>query len=174
MTIPFSDVVRSTFLGGLGELSTLLAEVEARAADGASDADALLNARLYDDMFTFAQQIQSATDTARRVTDRLAGGEPSSRPDPETTVAALKARIDETIAHVTAADAAALDASVERVMEVNLGQGPMSFTGRAYVLGFAIPNLLFHVTTAYGILRSQGSPLGKARYIVPFMQAVAG
>lgn len=174
MTLSLSDVVRTTFLGGLGELGALLDAAQALAGETSVDVAELLEARLADDMFTFAKQIQSATDTARRVTDRLAGTEASSRPDPEPTLAGLKARIDETIAHVRAADAAAVDASVDRAMKIDLGAGEMDFTGRSYALGFALPNFTFHVVTAYGILRHRGAPLGKVGFITPYMRAVLG
>ncbi len=171
MPLSLSDVVRTTFLGGLGELNALLDAAEKHASDNPVEMTGLLDARLADDMFDFVKQIQTATDNARRITDRLVGNEPSSRPDPEPTIAALKARVDETIAHVRAADAAAIDASVDRAMKIDLGAGEMDFTGRSYALGFGLPNFTFHVVTAYGILRHRGLPLGKVGFITPYLRA---
>jgi len=174
MSLTLSDVVRTTFVGGLGTLNSVL---EAAAKHGGGDpeaANALLEARLIDDMFTLAQQVQAATDTARRVTDRLAGRDASRREDPERSIDALRERIAQTIEHVRAGDAAAIDARTDQAMTIDLGGGPMEFTGRSYALGFAIPNFLFHVATAYDILRHRGVQLGKVDYVRPFVGATFG
>jgi hypothetical protein len=171
MTLPLSDVLCTTFTGGLGTLRSVLEAVDKHAAGDAAMVAQILQGRLAPDMFTFAQQVQAATDSARRVTDRLSGGEPSSMPDPESTIAALIERVGHSVERVAAADRAAIDATTDREMTIDLGVGPMKFTGRSYVLGFALPNFLFHVTTAYAILRHQGAPLGKALYVMPFGMA---
>lgn len=171
MSLSLSDLTTTTFIGGLGTLRALLEQAESHATAESIDIAELLEARLAPDMFTLMQQIQAATDTARRVTDRLAGAEASSKPDPEATVAALIARVDETVSHVAAGDAAKIDANTDVEMSIDLGAGPMQFTGRSYALGFALPNFLFHVTTAYDILRARGLSLGKIAYVMPFMAA---
>ena len=165
MSLSLSDLTRTTFVGGLG------AAAEKHAGDEPVAISELLEARLVADMFTFAQQIHAATDTARRATDRLGGAEPGSLPDPEVSVAGLTQRIEATIEHLMAVDAAAIDAATDRAMKVDLGTGPMDFTGRSYALGFALPNFLFHVATAYDIMRHRGVRLGKVDYIVPFVGA---
>lgn len=171
MSLTLSDYVCTTFVGGLATLQSLLDAAESHANAKSVAVTGLLEARLADDMFSFTQQVQTATDNARRVTDRLRGAEPSSMPDPQPSIAGLTQRVSETREHVLAADRAAIDATTERTMKVELGPGLMDFTGRSYVLGFGVPNFLFHVTTAYDILRQQGVKLDKATYIKPFMVA---
>lgn len=171
MSLPLSDLTRTTFVGGLGTLRAVLVAARKYAKGESIDVSELLDERLAPDMFTFVQQVQAASDTARRVTDRLSGAEPSSWPDPERTVEGLIERIDATIEHVKAADAATIDAAADREMSIDLGEGPMDFTGRSYVLGFALPNFLFHVTTGYDIMRQEGVRLGKRDYIAPFVAA---
>ena len=170
MSLNLSDIAVPTFLGGLGTLNTVLDRAAKHAKAEGMDAAALLDARLRDDMFTFAQQIQAATDTARRVTERLAGKEPSSQPDPEDSLESLVARVSETIALVKGTDRTVIDQRQDESFTVNLGQD-MTFTGRSYTLTFAVPNFLFHVTMAYGIMRHVGVELGKVDYIAPFMRA---
>jgi hypothetical protein len=119
-------------------------------------------------MFTFTEQIQAATDTARRGTDRLADKEATSADDPAATIDGLSERVKATIEHVSACDRPAIDASLDRKFKVNMGV-ELDFTGRTYALGFALPNFLFHVTTAYDILRHKGVELGKREYIAPFL-----
>jgi hypothetical protein len=41
----------------------------------------------------------------------------------------------------------------------------LEFSGAAYVTDFVLPNFLFHVTTAYAILRHNGVQLGKMDYL---------
>ena len=112
-------------------------------------------------------------DTARRVTERLANREPSSKPDPESSFAALTAprrRVAETIEGVLSADRAAIDKRQDDNFTVNIGQD-IPFTGRSYALAFGVPNVLFRVSMAYGIMRHNGVQLGKVDYIAPFLSA---
>ena len=81
-------------------------------------------------------------------------------PDVETTFAELQARCARTIAFVEGVDPAALSAEREVELKFPNGMG-YRFSGQAYLTGFALPNFFFHVTTAYGILRSAGVGLGK-------------
>lgn len=168
MSIPLSDVIIPTFLGGLRQLSTLLDKAAAHTEAKKLEPDALMNSRLYPDMFTFTRQIQSAADVARRGTDRLVGNEASSVEDNESSLAQLAVRVKGTIEHVNAADRAAIDASIDREFTLDMGVS-LDFTGRTYVMRFAIPNFLFHCTTAYAILRHNGVEVGKRDYIAPFM-----
>ena len=170
MSLNLSDIVVPTFVGGLGTLQTVLDHAAKYAEAEALEASALLDARLYGDMFSFTQQVQAATDTARRVTERLMNVEPSSQPDPQSSFEALGARVAQTLEQVQRADRAAIDARLDETFTVNLGQ-EMSFTGRSYALTFAVPNFLFHVSMAYGIMRHKGVALGKVDYIAPFMRA---
>jgi hypothetical protein len=169
MSLNLSEIVVPTFVGGLGTLKTVLERAAEHAEAKKLDVSSLLQARLYDDMYTFTQQIQAATDTARRVGQRLAGVEPSSMPDPEGTFAALGARVQETLALVREFDPAAIDERQDVSFMVNLGMD-LTFTGRSYALTFAVPNFLFHVSMAYGLMRHRGVQLGKVDYIAPFMQ----
>jgi len=169
MSLNLSDIVVPTFVGGLGTLRTVLDRAAQHAEAEKLDVDSLLDARLYDDMFTFSQQIQAATDTARRVGQRLAGAEPSSMPDPERTFAALGERVGETLEQVRGLDKAAIDEREDVSFTVNLGM-ELTFTGRSYALTFGVPNFLFHVSMAYALMRHRGVQLGKVDYIAPFMQ----
>lgn len=43
------------------------------------------------------------------------------------------------------------------------------FTVKAAVLGHGLPNVFFHLTTGYSILRAKGVPVGKADYLGSFL-----
>ena len=120
-------------------------------------------------MFPFARQIVAATGVARRGVDRLSGKDPYSGDKPEHTLAALGAHLEATIAYVKQADAAKIDASEASELSARFGKKFATFTGRSYLATFALPNFLFHVVTAYNILRHNGVALGKHDYLRPLI-----
>lgn len=170
MSLSIHEISAATFTGGLLTLRSLLDKAVAHAAANGVEVSALLGARLRPDMFDFTKQIYAATDVVRRGLDRLADVEVTSVADDETTVDELRARIDATLAGLKERDAAAIDASQDRKFDVAFGPDlTVPFTGRSFLLGYCVPNFLFHVTTAYDILRSQGVELGKVDYLRPFV-----
>ena len=168
MSLSLHEIVVPTLVGGLRGIASFLDKAVAYADAKKIEPRALLDARLYPDMFAFTRQIQIATDSARRGIDRLVGVEPSSVEDNEATFAELKARIEATIEHLERADRTAIDESENREFSVQLDR-KIDFTGRTFAMNFLVPNFLFHITTAYNILRHNGVELGKRDYIMPHM-----
>ena len=109
--------------------------------------------------------MQRASDAAKGCAARLAGIETPSFPDDEITFADLKARIDKTIAFLQEVRPEQLEGSESRTVELKLRMGPVTFDGKSYLLGFALPNFFFHVTTAYDILRHKGVQIGKTDFL---------
>ena len=145
---------------GLDNLSAVL-----KKGEGHPDAAALVEARLAPDMFTLAGQIQRASDTAKGCAARLAGIDNPSFPDTETTFAQLQERIARTIDFVQGVKPAQIDGTEDKAISFKAGPNIMNFTGASYLTTFVLPNFYFHATTAYGILRNQGLPLGKLDYL---------
>jgi hypothetical protein len=158
-----------SFQKHLTALDAILDKAAAYCEARKIEPSALLNARLYPDMFTFTRQVQAACDFAKAATARLAGETPPSHPDTETTIAELKARIAKTLAYIATIKPEAMDGSEERSMTIKVGPSDMTFIGRDYLLHFALPNFYFHCATAYGILRHNGLEIGKR----DFMRRVA-
>jgi hypothetical protein len=174
MPLSLHDIAAPALIGGLDMLKSALAKAVSHAEAKAVDPSTLLEAQLFPDMFSFKRQILTATDTARRGMDRLVGKEPSSVADDETTFAELIARVDATIAHVQQYDAAALASAESRELTIPIGPTEtLDFTGRAFLMSFMLPNFMFHVVTAYDILRHQGVVLGKRDFLAPFIAAGA-
>jgi uncharacterized protein len=151
---------------GLNTLSALLDKAEAYAEAKRIDPTALLNARLFPDMFAFTRQVQSACDQAKNGGARLAGVDPPRYEDNEKTIAELRMRIAKTAAFVKTLDATRIDAAVDREITFPLGpnnKGHMS--GVDYLNHFALPNFYFHLTTAYDILRHCGVEIGKRDFL---------
>jgi hypothetical protein len=96
---------------------------------------------------------------------RLAGMEPPVMPDEETTLDQLLARIDRVQALLRDIDPSAIDGAEGREIVLNMRTGEMRFNGQDYLTTFVLPNLYFHATIAYALLRREGVPLGKIDYI---------
>jgi hypothetical protein len=154
------------FLRALANLRAVLQKGEAFATDKGFEPSVLINSRLIADMFPLAKQVQIATDMAVRGSARLARTEPPSFPDTETDFAGLYARIDRALEVVRGFDAAQFEGSEGRVLDVpRRGRDPIRLDGQSYLLHFILPNLFFHSSIAYAILREAGVALGKDDFI---------
>ncbi len=131
---------------------------------------ALLEARLYPDMFPLTRQVQIACDFAKGACARLAGRTPPAFEDNETTFEALRARISSTRLFIDSLQPEEIDGSEERVIELKLGGETVRINGLPYLAHVALPNFYFHLTTAYGILRHNGVELGKRDFVGPVEQ----
>ena len=167
MAITLYDISVPVFLRGFERLSAILEKGRAFAEERGSAPEALLEARLAPDMLTLAGQVQRASDTAKFAMVRVAGVENEPFADEEKSFADLADRIDRTVAFLGRVPRTALDGREDAAIEVRIGRAAVQTTGAAYLLKFALPNFLFHVTTAYDILRHEGVGLGKNDFIGP-------
>jgi uncharacterized protein len=166
MPFSMSQAALPVFEINLAALSAILDKAEAFAVAKKIDPTVLLHSRLSPDMFDLTRQIQVATDGARRGSARLAGVEPPSYEDNETTIAQLKERIAKTIAFLKTLDRKQIDAAAEREITFPLGgtiKGQMK--GDDYLNHFMLPNFYFHCTAAYAILRHCGVDVGKRDFL---------
>jgi uncharacterized protein len=154
------------FVRALRSLKHILRKSETHAEAQGYDAGVLLQARLYPDMLPLLRQVQITTDLAKNAAARLAGVEPLRFEDTENEYAELYARLDRAIEYLGTFTPEQIDGSEGRPITVpTRNRGDLQFDGRGYLLGFAAPNVYFHVTTAYAILRHNGVPLGKPDYL---------
>ncbi|HEY5682698.1 MAG TPA: DUF1993 family protein [Sulfuricaulis sp.] len=156
------------FIHMLGNLSAILDKGAAYAESKKIDPAVLINSRLFPDMFALNRQVQIATDVTKGCAARLAGQEPPSYADTETSFPELKARVDKTIAFLKTFKPEQIDGSEEKTVSLKVGGKPTSFQGLPYLQHYVLPNLYFHTTTAYGILRHNGVELGKKDYLGKF------
>jgi hypothetical protein len=149
----------------IAALTNMQAWLDKALAEGKGEA-ALMEARLAPDMRPFPAQFQMASDSAKGAVARLAGIDPPSMPDTETSFAELKARCQATIDFIKGVDPTAFAGAETRevVLKLPNGQG-YRFKGGDYLTGFALPNFLFHVTTAYALLRAAGVTVGKPDFL---------
>ena len=169
MAIPLSRLLKGSTAQALRGLTIVLTKAKA-AADAAGTADeAYLGARLFPDMNDLKWQVQMITEFVVRGTARMSGTAPDDLPNlpmEGDTFDALTQRVAECADKVAAADDAAIDGNAD--MKISLPVGPeqtMELDGETYILSFFLPNLFFHVTTAYNLLRRQGVAIGKRDYM---------
>lgn len=149
----------------LKALLNILGKAEAHCEMRKIDPSILVQGRLFPDMFPLARQIQIASDQAKGGTARLAGMEVPSYEDKETTFAELKARVQKTLDFIGSVPAAKIDGSESRDISLKVGPNEMKFKGQEYLLNFVMPNIYFHITVAYSILRHNGVEVGKKDFL---------
>jgi len=149
----------------LRALSTILSKAQAHCEARSIDPQALLQSRIFPDMFPLTRQVQIACDMVKGGAARLSGVEIPSFPDTETTFAELQARIDKTIAFIESVPAAQIDGSEGRHIRIPLRDRTVEFDGQTYLTTWVLPNFHFHVTTAYNLLRHGGVEIGKRDFL---------
>lgn len=153
------------FIRALKGLSTVLTKAALHADAKGFDPAALLQARLYPDMFPLTRQVQICTDFAKGAVARLAGEDPPAWADDEVTFDDLIARVEKAAAYIASLAVERIDGSEDReITLVRRGQSSV-VTGQSYLLDQAMPNFYFHLTTAYAILRHNGVEVGKKDYL---------
>ena len=165
MAVSLQSVATLSILPRFTGLKLALEQAEAHCAERKIDPSVLVNARLFPDMAPLKGQVQLASDHAKGAFYRTAGLENPSIADTETTFAELHARIDKTVDLINAVAPEQMNGREAEQVELKFRTGGMQFTAHDYLIGFALPNFYFHVTTAYDILRHNGLPLGKALYM---------
>lgn len=165
MTLSMHQACVPVLVKQLTSLSGILAKGAAYAAEAGIDPSELLDAKLAPDMFALTRQVQIATDMAKGGAGRLAGIEVPSYADEEKTFAELQDRLTRTIAYLKAIPDGAIDGSEEREIVLKFPNREMRFAGQEYLLDFVLPNVFFHTTTAYALLRKKGVPIGKIDFL---------
>ena len=165
MTLSLHALTVPPLVRALKALSTFLTKAEDSAKARGFDPANLLSARLAPDMFALTRQVQIVSDGAKGGAARLAGVEAPSFPDTETSFAELHQRIDNTIAFLESLDPVKFDGDPDRPLSLKMGGQEFTFTALSFLQTFVLPNLYFHVSTAYAILRHNGVPVGKRDYL---------
>ena len=152
-------------LNMLTNLDHLLSKAQAHVESKKWNETALTQFRLYPDMLPLARQVQIASDTAKGVIGRLAGVDIPAYEDNEITLGELRQRIAKTMAFVEGFKAEQIDGSEDKDIVTKRGDVETHYKGMQFLLNHAMPNIYFHVTTAYAILRHNGVEIGKRDYL---------
>lgn len=166
MTLSMHQASVPVFVRALGNLREVLRKGEAHAVAAGYDPALLLQLRQAPDMFPLLRQVQIATDMAKNACARLAGVEPLGFPDDEASFAELHARLDRAIDYIGGFTAQQLDGSEDKPITLQTrNDGELKFDGQSYLLHYVLPNVFFHCTTAYALLRGAGVAIGKKDFI---------
>ena len=165
MSISMYSASVPVFARALENLRAWLAKAEAHAQAKKFDPQVLLAARLAPDMLPFTKQIQIACDSAKFGIARLSGADAPKFDDTESTIADLRARIDKTIDYIRSVPAARIDGTEDKDVVVPRRDGSMTLKGEFYLKHYVLPNVFFHATIAYALLRHNGVDLGKSDFL---------
>jgi len=149
----------------LANLATLLTKAEAHCTAKTIKPEAMLTFRLFPDMFPFVKQVQLSCDFAARACARLAGEEPKSFPDTETTFADLQTRIAAARGYIAGFDPSAFDGAEGRDITIKMRGQEVTMKGEVFLNLYSLPQFYFHIATAYNILRHNGVEVGKGDYM---------
>jgi uncharacterized protein len=166
MKITVQAVTLDMFANSLSSLSVLLEKGLAHATARKFDPGVLVNARLAPDMFPLSRQVQIACDLAKNSVARLAAIEPPRFEDNEKTMEELRARVSRTIDYLKGVPTSAFEGAEDRDIKVPAGPDNfLNFKGLDFIQRWAIPNVFFHITAAYAILRHNGVDIGKRDFL---------
>ena len=165
MTISMYQASVPTISRALNNLAAVLEKAEQHAEAKKIEPAALIGARLFPDMFPLARQVQLASDSAKGGVGRLAQVTAPSFEDTEATFAQLVERCRKTVAFLQTLKAEQVDGAEERTVTWQSRSATKSMQGMPYLLNHVLPNVFFHVTTAYNILRHNGVEIGKQDFL---------
>jgi hypothetical protein len=168
MTFSMYSASVPVFTQILTSLSAILDKAEAHAEARKIEPAALLQARLFPDMFALTRQVQVAADFAKGACARLAGVEVPKYEDTEQSFAELRARLVKTIDFIKSLPVEAIEGSAEREITTGSGDKTRHFKGSAYLMHYAMVHFFFHATTTYDILRHNGVEVGKKDFVGSF------
>jgi len=153
----------------LKNMKSILDKATAFAETKKVDMSVLLNSRLAPDQFPLIRQIQIMTDTAKLSAFRLSGKEAPLHDDKETTLPEIMNRIDSVVNYLNQLTAADFTGADQKKISQPRWEGQY-LTGFEFVTEHVLPNIYFHTTTAYSILRHNGIEIGKKDYLgaMPF------
>lgn len=132
----------------------------------------LLSARLHDDMRPLTFQVHYATAQADKMVAKLSGREPSAALGEERDLASfadMYARIDQVLAALAHADKDTVNRIGETLTAAPIGHEVKDVPVKALATAAIMPNVYFHVSMAYAILRKEGVPVGKRDYLRSFV-----
>lgn len=165
MNISMYQASVPVFIRMLDNLAAILEKAAAHAEARKIDPAVLVSSRLYPDMFPLSKQVQIAADAAKGGAARLAQQEPPAFEDNEATFADLVARTRKTVDYLRTLKPEQIDGSEDRTVTWKTRTATKSMQGMPYLLNHVMPNLYFHITTAYAILRHNGVEIGKGDFL---------
>lgn len=166
MSVSLYDISVGSYLQALSGMALVLEKGAEFAAQNNIDPDQFVGARLHDDMLPFLFQVNSARSNSIDALESLKSGEstPPKAID-KRDYKGLQKMIDDSIEELKGVSADEVNSAEGKTVVFKFGEHQIPFTAENFILSFSLPNLNFHIATAYDILRSKGVPLGKADFL---------
>lgn len=165
MSLSMHTICVPAFVRTFNAMHAWFDKAQAHAEARKFDSSNYLGLRLAPDMLPLTKQVQIATDMAKGCVARLSGQEVPKWDDNEASLADLQARLAKAVAYVQSVPATQIDGSEAREILLPMRTGEVRYAGQDYVLGFVLPNVYFHATAAYALLRHAGVELGKRDFL---------
>ena len=170
MSLTMYDASVRTVTRALVNLDNVLTKGAAHAEAKKIDPSVLVNARLFPDMFPLSRQVQIATDVAKIGSSRIAGVEAPKYEDDETTFAELIARVRKTVEYLATLKPELLNAATDKTVTFPTQDKQATLPASVYLLTRVLPNVFFHCSTTYDILRHNGVEVGKGDFLGPIRE----
>lgn len=175
MSISMHAIAVPVFQQMLTNLDFVLGRGAEFAAETGLDESEFMQRRFAPDMLTLAEQIRQACLHATAAMSRLAGADaPDVNMEPDADITSAQARIASTLEYVGSFSADQLEGDPDREVTVKTRVGEFQFSALDHLLHIAFPQVFFHVTTAYDLLRHEGVQIGKIDYLGAIMKDQAG
>lgn len=165
MSISMYQALVPVAIHTLSSLSQILGKAQAHCEARKIDPNALLQSRLFPDMFPLIKQVQIASDMVKGGASRLAGVDIPKYEDTEASFADLQARVAKTVDYLKTFKPEQIDGSEGKDIVLTLPSRTVEFKGQVYLTAYVLPNLYFHTTTAYNLLRHGGVEIGKRDFL---------
>ena len=166
MAVNLHQISLPVFAKHLNGLAGCMKKAQAAYAEKKCDETTLIHYRFYPDMFSFAKQVQMATDHARQFANLLSGVEAPKFDDAsEKSLGDLIQRVDKTVAYLNSVKASQIDGTEDKSVTIKRPTGEVQMKGIELLLNRTMPNFMFHCTTAYDIMRHNGIELGKRDFM---------
>ena len=159
------DLSVPIFKKKLSILFAILQRTSQQISNGSLKTEDILNAQLTSDMWNFTRQVQMTTDFIKNGVARLAGIKFETFEDNERSLAELQTRLIRTISCLNEIKPEQINGAENRIIEIEIRKTKFEFTGSDFLQNFVMPNMYFHLSIAYGILRAQNIDLGKIDYL---------
>jgi len=166
MATSLYDMTVASYLQTLSGVAHVLQRGFDHFADTGADANAVVEARLHDDMLPFRFQVLMVSHHSIGAIEGIKKGvfhPPSAMPDMD--YAGLQKSVADATEALTALSIDEVNALEGKDVAFQFGEFKMPFTAETFVMSFSLPNFYFHATTAYDILRTKGVPLGKRDFM---------
>ncbi len=165
MSITMYTATVPTCARALSNLAAILEKASTHAQTRKIDPAVLLGSRLFPDMLPLAMQLHIANDIAQGGAARLAGAEVPALEVKERSIGDWIATSRATIAYLESLTPRQFEGSEDRTITWQTRSSTKSMQGVPYLFHHVLPNVFFHVTTAYDILRQSGLEIGKQDYL---------